>query len=431
MRRWSRFFWVTLLPLALAACSSAPVHKPAELKPINNPEIQVDVVWRRGLGNGTNGLITALRPLVHGQRVYAADANGNVWAFKRKNGDTIWKHGTHINLLSGPALAEGLILVGGLNGQVVALDSRTGKKRWETQLSSEVLSPPDGANGVIVVRTVDGIVYGLSATDGTRRWSFARREPRLTLRGTSAPIVVNGEVIVGLDNGKVVALSLNTGKQRWKAILAVPTGGSDLQQIVDVDGRLGHQQARIFAASYGGQLASLDTVTGQVNWRDKLTSYSGITVGRYTLFVSDSVGTLYSLDAFNGEHNWKNPALGYRGLTRPVLQGDEVVVGDREGYLHWFTRAGGQLVGRFRVEDVGLTSAPVVKGQYLYVEADNGRLTALKVRSVKATEGQSDHGGESGKQKENDHSDGQSRQNGGSLLMPGLPSSGAGSGEAP
>src|SRR5699024_8004718 len=105
---------------------------------------------------------------------------------------------------------------------------------------------------------------------------------------------------------------------------------------------------------------------------------------------------------FTGDINWKNSKLSYRGLTRPVLQGDFVVAADREGYLHWFTRAGGKLVGRFRVEDVGLTAAPAVAGNHLYVEADNGRLTALKVESVSGTgeKSEQDEGSSSGKQSE-------------------------------
>lgn len=378
------------LCLGLSACGifggAKPAHKPAKLTQIKHPQIKAKVLWRRGIGEGTR-LFSDLRPMVHGKRVYAADANGNVWAFNAKNGDTVWKHDTHLKLLSGPSLADGMIMVGSLNGHVVALNPKNGKEIWRGQASSEVLSAPVGSGGTIVVRSVDGIVYGLSASDGTRLWSYSSNEPRLTLRGTSRPVIADGDAIIGLDNGKVVALSMDTGKVDWKTVLAVPSGASELEQLVDVDGHLAHDFADLYAASYGDQLAAIDLQSGHILWRDKIASYTGVTLGRNTLFVADPSSTLYSLDSFTGARNWKNNVLSYRGLTRPVLQGNYVVVADQEGYLHWFTRAGGQLAGRFQVEDVGFTSAPVVSGNTLYIEADNGRLTAVRINPVKQSSG--------------------------------------------
>ncbi len=383
---WHRFLLLAPLCLALSACGlfggSEPANQPAELKPIKHPQIKAKVLWRRGIGDGTP-LFSALRPIVHEKLVYAADAHGNIWAFNANNGKTVWKHATHLRLLSGPTLADGLLLVGGLKGHVVALDPKTGKKRWGKQLSSEVLSAPAGSDGTIVARCVDGITYGLSSDNGNQLWTYQSPVPRLSLRGAAKPTIANDDVILGLDNGKLVALSLDTGEVDWKSVLAVPTGASELEQLVDVDGHVAHHFGELYAASYGGKLAAMNTATGQILWRDDIASYSGVTLGDDMLYVSDNASTLYSLSSLTGKTNWKTDVLAYRQLTRPVLQGDNVVVGDKEGYLHWFTQDSGKRAGRFQVEDVGFTSAPAIAGKRLYVEADNGRLTALEIQPVK------------------------------------------------
>jgi outer membrane protein assembly factor BamB len=226
-------------------------------------------------------------------------------------------------------------------------------------------------------------VYGLSTADGSRRWSFSRNEPRLTLRGTSKPLIANGDAIIGLDNGKVAALALDTGEVDWQTVIAVPSGASELEQLVDVDGRLAKEGDDLFAASYGKQLAALDLESGRVLWRHKIASYSGVTSGKDALYVSAIDSTVISLDRITGSVYWKNGALSYRGISRPVIQGDYVLVNDREGYLHWFTQDGGKLAGRIQLEDVGFASAPVVEGHLVYVEADNGRLSAVKMSPIR------------------------------------------------
>ena len=47
---------------------------------------------------------------------------------------------------------------------------------------------------------------------------------------------------------------------------------------------------------------------------------------------------------------WKQTALHQRALTAPVQQGNYLIVGDYEGYLHWLSKEDGHIVARARIQ---------------------------------------------------------------------------------
>ena len=61
------------------------------------------------------------------------------------------------------------------------------------------------------------------------------------------------------------------------------------------------------------------------------------------------------------------------------MQGDTVVVGDLEGWVHWLSISDGKLVGRERLSKDPIESAPVVVGDVAYVEDIYGAIAAYRV----------------------------------------------------
>ena len=69
-----------------------------------------------------------------------------------------------------------------------------------------------------------------------------------------------------------------------------------------------------------------------------------------------------------------------RGLTGPAKLGDTVAVADAEGYLHLLDIQDGSFVGRTKVDGSGVSSPLLVVGEQLLVQANDGSLTAYKIR---------------------------------------------------
>ena len=67
--------------------------------------------------------------------------------------------------------------------------------------------------------------------------------------------------------------------------------------------------------------------------------------------------------------------------TAPTPFGSSVVVGDTDGYLHWFDTTTGQLQARVSTGGRRITSAPLVVNDFLYVVTDSGELFAYRDRT--------------------------------------------------
>jgi len=370
---------------------------PAALTVIANP-IAVQRLWSTDIGKGEGLSWLRLHPVLDGDRLYSLGDNGTVLAINAATGKKIWQvvaidvksndsrwkiwrnHVLEGGLSGGPGVGDGMVVVGGRNGEVVALDTGTGAKRWSAKVTSEVISAPLVLPDRVVVRSNDGRVFGLDPADGTRKWVFDRGLPTLTVRGNSPPVAGQGVAYVGYDDGTVVALREEDGLKVWEQIVAEPEGRTELDRVADVDGELQVGTDAIYAASFHGQTVALSTNNGSPIWNRDLGSYSGVAMTADRLVIADKDGNVWAIDRGTGNALWKQDALARRQLTTPVVQGDYVVVGDLEGYLHWLKLDTGEIVGRVHAQKSGLRGTPQVSVDgVLYAETTKGEIAAYKL----------------------------------------------------
>jgi outer membrane protein assembly factor BamB len=207
--------------------------------------------------------------------------------------------------------------------------------------------------------------------------------PNLVLRGSSAPLVAGNAAIVGMDNGRIASLKLADGTPQWEQAVSVPSGRTELERLTDIDADLIDGPDCIFAASFGGDVACLDSGSGEVAWRRSVRSYTGMTMSDDRLFVTDESGVVWALDQKTGAAAWKQEALLYRKLSPPAFFGGYVVVGDFEGYLHWLDPSTGAIVGRSREGSVPIMAPLVATADELYVMNVDGRIAAIELQKKK------------------------------------------------
>jgi len=147
--------------------------------------------------------------------------------------------------------------------------------------------------------------------------------------------------------------------------------------MVDIDGDPMIQEGIVYAATYQGEMAAVAQDTGVVLWRRRLSSYAGLGGDWRQLYVSDAEDHVWAIDPNNGTALWKNKDLNYRKLSAPVVLGDRVVVGDFEGYLHWLSQDDGKLIGRLRIGEDSISTAPFKVDDIIYVISDGGALAAI------------------------------------------------------
>jgi outer membrane protein assembly factor BamB len=362
----------------LLAPAESNANEPSELVEFE-PSVTVNELWSDRFGKGVDELYIKLVPAVNGDLIYTADRNGRIIAVRVENGAVEWaERDKRLRISGGPGTGTGLVFIGTSDAEVVARDGTTGELVWVASVSSEVLAPPIAARGIVVVQTGDGKLFGLHADSGKRRWVYDRSIPTLTLRGTATPVIHSGMVITGFDSGRMVALDLVSGKVVWETRLAIPSGRSDLERMVDLDSQPTIFDDTVYVAGFQGHVSALAVEDGKIEWTRDISSYAGLSVDQAHVYVSDESDTIWALDRLSGSSVWKQEALKWRHITAPAVFGDHVVVGDAQGYLHWLNRDTGNLANRTRIGRDRIITAPLNIGSAVLVSSSSGKLAAYR-----------------------------------------------------
>jgi outer membrane protein assembly factor BamB len=378
-----RFLLLVLCALSLQACSwfrnwgDPEPGDPAELVEFDTT-VKVKKIWSTGIGDGMGKAGLAMAPVYVNGKLYAADYEGRLIALDAENGNKLWSIKTKQPFSGGPAVGDELLVMGTVDGAVIAFDVDTGNERWSARVSSEVLAVAGFAADVVVVRGIDGRVFGLDAETGARLWIHDHSVPLLTLRGDADLLIRGSTVYVGYDDGSVTALRADDGSLIWNQSIVSPEGRTELERLSDIGTNMVMVASDLIVSSYKSRVVSLAADSGRLLWFKDISSATGVTVDRTNLAVSDKNGDLWLLDRRNGATQWKVDQLTNRGLTRPAFYGDYIVVGDKEGYLHWLNTSDGNFVAREREGRDGFVAAPLTVGTTTYVLTTDGNLVAYR-----------------------------------------------------
>ncbi len=364
--------------LGLVGCGDdKEVDPPAELVDIQATR-NVEQLWSASLGGNSERLRLALRPAIVDGVVYAASHDGEVAAFNAQTGKRAWSVKTKLPLSAGPEVANGAVVVGSSEGDLLVLDAANGQERWRTSIKSEILARPLIANDLVIVRTVDGHLEALAMADGARRWSVDEQVPRLTLRGTSPPVLAGDRIVAGFDNGRMIAIDVRNGDVLWDTIVNAPSGRTELERLADIDSPPRVSGDDIFVVGFQGRVAMLALDSGQIWWARDASSYRGFAMDETMLYLTTSDSVVTAMRKADGAVQWEQDSLRRRGLTAPAIDGDTLVVGDFEGYLHWLDKATGEVVARRKAGGDRISNAPVTDEGRTFVQTDGGKLLAFR-----------------------------------------------------
>ncbi|AOM00414.1 outer membrane protein assembly factor BamB [Cobetia marina] len=372
---------LTVSLLAGCASSAQPEYAPKELVDFD-ATVALDSAWSESVGNGLGRAHYPLAPIVANDRLFVAAEEGELEAFDAKTGDEVWQITLPAGITSALNADPSRLYVGTRDGKVSAIDQQDGSIEWSTRVSSEVLAAPQYNEELIVVQSVDGSVTALDRFTGEEQWVYSATIPALTLRGTGAPRVIQPVTFAGFANGKLVTLDNRSGQELWDLRVAVPSGRTEVDQLVDLDGQpVLTRDGRLYVTSYNGRLIALDARNGEPLWDKPSSSYlTPIVVGDY-LFSIDNASHILAMDANTGNVLWKSEDLEGRWLTSPAFIDGKLVVGDYEGYVHLIDAQSGEMAGRYDVGGDGISITPLTEGKRIFVYTNDGELTALDLEA--------------------------------------------------
>jgi len=361
----------------LAGCSAFDdddPNAPAELVDFDEI-VEIDREWSHSTGD-QHEYHAPLRLSENLGVIYAASTEGDVVALEREEGDEKWEVELDEAVSGGVSANRGLVMLGTPKGEVVALSATDGTEKWRVKMATEVIASPVSSGRIVVVHGSDGIVTALDARDGSELWTYKEILPALTMQGVSEPVINAGMAIVGFASGKLSVLKLDTGVPVWEALVAVPSGKSDIERMVDIDGEPVISGQTLVAASMNGSIKAFNLRSGRVTWEADASTSKALSSGFGNVYMSslDGIVKAYRLDT--GAQAWINDQMKNRGLSAPVVWSSYLAVGDRDGYVHVLSQVDGSFVGRY---DIGepIRSLMASKGKDLYVLDDSGTITAL------------------------------------------------------
>ena len=330
----------------LAGCSAITGddgrNKPTELKSFE-PALSVQAAWRAPVGSGMG---VGFAPIVGRDTAYAAAADGAVGKYDLTTGAALWRVQLDTKLSAGVGSDGVTTAVVARDGTVIALDD-TGQVKWRTKATSEVSIPPMVGFGVVVVRSGDYRIQAFNAQNGERVWSVQRPGPALSLRAPARMILAEGLVITDIPGGKLVAINATSGDIAWEGVVGSPKGTTDLERVNDVVGAPAILGPLLCAASYQSKITCFDVSQGgRPAWSKDFSSTSGIAIDAKRLYSPSQQDIVTAFDIRNGTLAWRQDALRNRRLAGPAANGQAVVVGDLEGYVHFLSPDDGRLVAR-------------------------------------------------------------------------------------
>ncbi len=320
-----------------------------------------------------------IHPFIKNHTIYIAGAQ-SVSAWNMNNGALLWKKKLAETITAGIngnlANNSEKIIIGSSKGNAIALDSKTGKTLWVERLSSEILAVSPSKNGLVALRTADGKLHALSSQTGEIVWQRSQKSPQLSHLGASVPVILSDKVISGFDNGKLVAYQLSNGKPQWEVTLAVPKGLTELDKIIDIDGKITVLDNALFASSLNGNASGIQGATGNPVWLKTFSTPSGLSASTNTILTRDNQGNIWKLNPQTGNPVWKMDDLQQRQPTLPIIINEELAVAaDKQGNIHWINTKKGKIVARDSSDKAGYSVAPIVNKNAIYFIGKSGILS--------------------------------------------------------
>jgi len=338
-----------------------------------NKDSRVEVVWQ----NETMSMITSA-PTVVGEKVYVTTMRGEVMAYDRSNGKTLWtwKGGSAIH--STPAVKGSRIIFGSVDSLATCLSTKTGRLLWQTKAPAPILSSPVIDGRRTYIGCGDGSMLALNLRNGKTKWIFSGGSGYIETR----PLIVEKTLLYGAWDGSFYALDTKSGKLKWKwqdgrsGLLYSPAACWP----VAIDDK-------VYIVAPDRAMSAIDINTGKTIWREtghKVRESIGVWPAGNSIVARTMQDTVISVDATSAEFklNWKQfTSVDYDIAPNALVEMDDnIFVSTDGGYILCLNATTGETKWEYRVSDGLVNTLAAVDGSTVVSTATDGKVSLLRYR---------------------------------------------------
>ena len=189
-------------------------------------------LWSVETEDGRNNVSAVFgSPITDGRLVYAGGFDGVLYAIHLEGdpisgasaGQEAWSFTGDSAFVGGPALAEGLVVIGSEDGTLYGIEPPSsggvaGRARWTFAADGNIWSTAAVIGGLALVGTLDGVLHAVHVRDdlltgaraGEEAWRFAA-DAGIAVH----PVVDDGVAYFGSFDGRFYAVDVDNGAPVW------------------------------------------------------------------------------------------------------------------------------------------------------------------------------------------------------------------------
>ena len=304
-----------------------------------------------------------------GTRLYLGTANGNVRC--RFRGKIAWIHRSAGSILASPLLDGETLYVASADGKLTALNRFTGAVRWTLDVHEELTTTPTLSEGRLFLMSSEESITAVDAKEGKSLWKFHRDAPGgFTIRGNARPAVAHGSLYAAFADGTVAALQPADGVARWTRQLGGPGEYLDIDSLDAPE-----SDPHLYVASAKAGVVALDAATGDQIWALGLPGANHVLVDGPRV-VAAGRGQLIAIERTSGTQLWKMNLGKDRFTTQPVSIDGLILVSQERGALLGVDPQTGETRGAFDPGSGFSQAALAVRGA-AFIVSNGGALFSL------------------------------------------------------
>lgn len=223
-------------------------------------------------------------------------------------------------------------------------------KAWTFNAEAPIRSSVAYSADAIYFGTSNGFVYALNKTTGAVKWKY-----NTGYAVNSSPLYANNKLFFADNKQTLYAVQASTGKLLWKFDFGTSLDYEWLFDYFYSSPTL--VNSKIVIGSKDGYTYCINEADGKVSWKHKAEGIVRSTpaVNNGVVYIGDTEGNLYALQLSDGKEKWKFEIKGHTmknedfGFDRraiissPVVAGNNVLAGGRDGFLYCVNKTTGTL----------------------------------------------------------------------------------------
>ncbi|HEX9577020.1 MAG TPA: PQQ-binding-like beta-propeller repeat protein [Myxococcales bacterium] len=302
-------------------------------------------------------------------RLYTGTHDGKVRC--RFHGKNSWIYRARGAILAAPLLEGETLYVADADGKLTALNRFTGKPRWQVDVHEELTTTPTLSEGRLFVMSSEESITAIDVKEGKSLWKFHRDPPGgFTIRGNARPRAGHQSVFVGFADGTVAALQPQDGVARWTRQVS---GSGDYLDVDWIEAPEG--DPRIYVASAKAGVMAIEANTGETAWTAAIPGANHVLVDGPRV-IAGGKGVVVALDRLAGAQLWKVELKKEHYPTQPVTISGLVLVAEDRGALLGVDAQTGEPRGAFDPGS-GFSQPALVRPGLAYIISNGGALYSL------------------------------------------------------